>query len=195
MVNIINHGQGDSGNANDLDITLTSGPDRLTIEAVYEGGPFDPVKDAPPPVLTGTLDDRPVGGLGLHLVRSLVDELCYRREHGKNHVVLAAAETGDLPSRRYIPAGDRSHPDPSRTKKRTDRRRKPAPERNRMNARTKDDEIAELREEVRRLRKILNTPLFEDFTQAAKLEAAHQVWSRESRPGRGEDPTGMARAD
>ena len=46
-----------------------------------------------------------------------------------------------------------------------------------MNARTKDEEIAELRAEVGRLRKILNTPLFEDFTQAAKLEAAHQVWS------------------
>ena len=44
-----------------LDITLTSGPDRLTIEAAYEGGPFDPVKDAPPPVLTGALEDRPVG--------------------------------------------------------------------------------------------------------------------------------------
>ena len=46
-----------------------------------------------------------------------------------------------------------------------------------MNARTKDEEIAELRAEVKRLRKLLNTPLFEDFTQAAKLEAAHQVWS------------------
>ena len=37
--------------------------------------------------------------------------------------------------------------------------------------------MAELRAEVRHLRRILNTPLFEDFTQAAKLEAAHQVWS------------------
>ena len=88
LVNIINYGQSDS--ANDLDITLTSEPDRLRIEVVDEGRPFDPVKDAPPPVLTGTLEDRPVGGLGLHLVRSLVDEIRYRRENGKNHVALVA---------------------------------------------------------------------------------------------------------
>ena len=88
LVNIIKHGQGDG--INDLDITLTSEPDRLTIEVVDEGKPFDPVKDAPPPVLTGSLEDRPVGGLGLHLVRSLFDELRYKRKRGKNHVALMA---------------------------------------------------------------------------------------------------------
>ena len=88
LVNIIKYGQSDG--INGFDITLTSEPDRLTIEVVDEGKPFDPVKDAPPPVLTGSLEDRPVGGLGLHLVRSLVDELSYKRERGKNHVALVA---------------------------------------------------------------------------------------------------------
>jgi anti-sigma regulatory factor (Ser/Thr protein kinase) len=88
LVNIIKYGQSDG--IKGFDITLTSEPDRLTIEVVDEGKPFDPVKDAPPPVLTGSLEDRPVGGLGLHLVRSLVDELSYKRERGKNHVALVA---------------------------------------------------------------------------------------------------------
>ncbi len=88
LVNIIKYGQSDG--INGFDITLTSEPDRLTIEVVDEGKPFDPVKDAPPPVLTGSLEDRPVGGLGLHLVRSLVDELSYKRKRGKNHVALVA---------------------------------------------------------------------------------------------------------
>ena len=35
-------------------------------------------------------------------------------------------------------------------------------------------EVWELREEVARLTKILNTPLFEDFVAAVKMEAAHQ---------------------
>ena len=88
LVNIIKYGQSDGVNGSD--ITLTSEPDRLTIEVVDEGKPFDPVKDAPAPVLTGSLEDRPVGGLGLHLVRSLVDELSYKRKRGKNHVALVA---------------------------------------------------------------------------------------------------------
>ena len=88
LVNIIKYGQSDG--VNGFEITLTSEPDRLTIEVVDEGKPFDPVKDAPAPVLTGSLEDRPVGGLGLHLVRSLVDELSYKRKRGKNHVALVA---------------------------------------------------------------------------------------------------------
>ena len=88
LVNIVKHGQGTG--IDDFDITLTSEPDRLTIEVVDEGQPFDPVKDAPAPVLTGSLEDRPVGGLGLHLVRSLFDELSYKRKRGKNHVALVA---------------------------------------------------------------------------------------------------------
>ena len=88
LVNIIKYGQSDG--INGFDITLTSEPDRLTIEVVDEGKPFDPVKDAPPPVLTGSLEDRPVRGLGLHMVRSLVDELSYKRKRGKNHVALVA---------------------------------------------------------------------------------------------------------
>ena len=88
VVNIISYGQEDG--IDDFDITLRSEPDRLTIEVVDGGRPFDPVKDAPAPVLTGSLEDRPVGGLGLHLVRSMVDEIRYKRTDGKNHVALVA---------------------------------------------------------------------------------------------------------
>ena len=34
----------------------------------------------------------------------------------------------------------------------------------------------ELRSEVKRLTKIINTPLYEEFVEAIKAEAAHQVW-------------------
>ena len=36
--------------------------------------------------------------------------------------------------------------------------------------------IQALREEVARLRKILNTPLYDDFLEAVKAEGAHQQW-------------------
>ena len=39
-----------------------------------------------------------------------------------------------------------------------------------------DNEIAQLRTEVDRLTKILNTPLYDDFVEAVKTEAPHQAW-------------------
>ena len=40
----------------------------------------------------------------------------------------------------------------------------------------KDQRIAELEEEVERLTRILNRPLYERFTKAVQAEAAHQSW-------------------
>jgi anti-sigma regulatory factor (Ser/Thr protein kinase) len=57
-------------------------PASLTIED--DGRPFNPLEDAPPPVLDGPVEDRPIGGLGLHLLQSLGMKLDYRRENGRN---------------------------------------------------------------------------------------------------------------
>ena len=40
----------------------------------------------------------------------------------------------------------------------------------------KDQEIADLRTEIGRLNKILNTPLYDDFIEAVRAEASHQRW-------------------
>jgi serine/threonine-protein kinase RsbW len=42
---------------------------------------FDPTT-VPPPDLTLPLEERPIGGVGLHLVRHMVDELRYQRRPG-----------------------------------------------------------------------------------------------------------------
>ena len=85
-LNIMDHGH--DGGIHDIDIVLTSEEDAVTIEIIDDGRPFDPLNDAPPPDLDSSLADRRVGGLGLHLVRSTMDELRYRRERGKNHLTL-----------------------------------------------------------------------------------------------------------
>jgi anti-sigma regulatory factor (Ser/Thr protein kinase) len=86
--NINHHAHDDAGH--EIEIVLNSERDRLTIEVIDDGRPFDPLEDAPKPDLTASLEERPVGGLGLHLVRSLVDDLQYRRADGKNHLALVA---------------------------------------------------------------------------------------------------------
>lgn len=69
-------------------ITLNSEADKLTIEIVDEGPPFNPLEDAPEPDLDASLEARQVGGLGVHLVRSLMDELNYSRDGDKNRLTL-----------------------------------------------------------------------------------------------------------
>ncbi|MFN7987818.1 MAG: ATP-binding protein [Thermoanaerobaculia bacterium] len=60
--------------------------ERLTVEIVDDGTPFDPLaREAPDTTLP--LEKRPVGGLGLLFVRSLVDGITYDAEGGRNRVV------------------------------------------------------------------------------------------------------------
>jgi anti-sigma regulatory factor (Ser/Thr protein kinase) len=51
------------------------------------GPPFNPL-DVPPPDLKRRPEERGIGGLGVHIVKSLVDEATYAREGSTNVVVL-----------------------------------------------------------------------------------------------------------
>ena len=87
-MNTINHGH-DEG-LNKITVTFNSTDDALTIDVVDDGKPFDPLTDAPVPDVNAPLHERPIGGLGVFLVRKLMDELTYRREEGRNHLTLVA---------------------------------------------------------------------------------------------------------
>ena len=56
----------------------------MNLASVHDGGkPFNPL-DVKPPDLYAPLEDRELGGLGIHLVRSLMDQVTYRREGDQN---------------------------------------------------------------------------------------------------------------
>lgn len=55
----------------------------ITIVLVDHGEPFDP-SDVPAPDLKADLSDRKIGGLGLFLMRKLMDEVHYIAEAKKN---------------------------------------------------------------------------------------------------------------
>jgi serine/threonine-protein kinase RsbW len=67
-------------------ISLVAGA--LTAELIDDGREFDPLLVAAPDP-AASLAERSVGGLGIHLVRRLMDDIRYRREGARNHLVLA----------------------------------------------------------------------------------------------------------
>ena len=90
VLNIIDYGFDDGNEDHELEVVLISEDDNLTIQITDDGIPFDPLKDAKIPDTDAPLEDRPIGGLGVHLVRTMMDEVSYRREDGKNHLTLVA---------------------------------------------------------------------------------------------------------
>ncbi len=57
----------------------------LSLEVADQGIEFNPLVAAPPD-LTLNLDRRPIGGLGIVLIRTLAASLAYRRESGWNRL-------------------------------------------------------------------------------------------------------------
>jgi serine/threonine-protein kinase RsbW len=70
--------------AGDVEVRCTRGAaQRFLIELIDTGEAFN-LLAMPPPELPANLDQRPVGGLGVLLIRSLVDHIAYRREGSRN---------------------------------------------------------------------------------------------------------------
>jgi anti-sigma regulatory factor (Ser/Thr protein kinase) len=64
-------------------VEIAASGDELRATLTDTGRPFDP-REVPPPNLNAPLEERTLGGLGIHLVRSLMDSVDYRRANDKN---------------------------------------------------------------------------------------------------------------
>ncbi|ATE66466.1 ATP-binding protein [Rhizorhabdus dicambivorans] len=79
LSNIAHHG----GGTIELAITVDAGT--LTARIADDGPRFDPLA-LPAPDTSLDIDDRPVGGLGIHLVREMMDEVRYVYDQGRNEL-------------------------------------------------------------------------------------------------------------
>ena len=59
----------------------------LTLTIEDEGIPFNPLEKKAPEVPVDLIDVR-IGGLGIHIVRKLMDDVRYKRKQGKNKLTL-----------------------------------------------------------------------------------------------------------
>ncbi|WP_272699141.1 SpoIIE family protein phosphatase [Desulfovibrio sp. Fe33] len=88
ITNIISYGYADF-DEHPIDATVALEGDLLTIMVEDDAEPFN-ILEAPEPELELPLEERskPVGGLGVHLVKSMVQDIHYKRENGKNVLTL-----------------------------------------------------------------------------------------------------------
>ena len=93
-VNIVNYGFEGDGDDHAIEIVVDSEPNSLTMEIIDNGRAFDPLTETPEPDLDSAVSDRPIGGLGVYLVKTLMDELLYRREDGRNHLKMVKRLSG-----------------------------------------------------------------------------------------------------
>ena len=61
--------------------------ERVTVIVTDDGPPFDPFARAAPDTSL-SVEERPIGGLGIHLVGQLMDKVDYQRRDNHNVVVL-----------------------------------------------------------------------------------------------------------
>jgi serine/threonine-protein kinase RsbW len=98
--NVIEHAYGEE-NVGNFEISCVVEPGRCTIRIVDQGQPFDPTV-VPTPQATTNLDDIRPGGIGLHLMKQLMDEVHFEFEGQKNTLTMVKTSTkpvqADAPS-------------------------------------------------------------------------------------------------
>jgi|CXWL01.1.fsa_nt_gi serine/threonine-protein kinase RsbW len=84
--NIIEHGY--CGQTGDIEIEMLRAGDTVVVHLRDQAPPFDPTR-LPDPDLTLSLEERPVGRMGVFLTRQLVDAVTYRlTSQGANELTL-----------------------------------------------------------------------------------------------------------
>lgn len=82
VVNVMNYAY-PQGTVGDIDIDALFEEGMLTFVISDSGTPFDPTA-APEADITLGVDERKIGGLGIFLVRNIMDSVSYERKDGKN---------------------------------------------------------------------------------------------------------------
>ena len=90
--NVAMHGTGGENGATYVEIIVDRQRDEIRLSVEDDGRPFDPLAQARPN-LDLALEDRPIGGLGIYFVRSLVRNISYQRLGRINHLTAVIGTT------------------------------------------------------------------------------------------------------
>lgn len=91
FTNMVRH---NAGGSSDLKIELDADDGEVVATVTdFDAPRFDPTTDAPPPGIERQLEQRTPGGLGIHLVRKMIDRIEYSHRDRTATVVLRKRAT------------------------------------------------------------------------------------------------------
>jgi len=90
IANVVTHAYGGSDNGS-IEVDADYDGHRVCVSLCDYGPQFDPTS-LPPADTEKSIDEREIGGLGVHLVHKLADSLSYRRRDGVANVVVFCKE-------------------------------------------------------------------------------------------------------
>lgn len=85
IVNIINYAY--PAGAGDLEIAYNREPDRIELIFIDSGLPFNPL-ETPDADITLSLEERKEGGLGIFMVKNLMDDVEYEYKENRNYLTI-----------------------------------------------------------------------------------------------------------
>jgi anti-sigma regulatory factor (Ser/Thr protein kinase) len=86
FINIISYGFNDD-DEHQIKFTISQQDNQVTMHIEDDGIPFNPA-DMDTPNIEGAVEERPVGGLGIHLIKNVMDHVDYKRRDNKNILTL-----------------------------------------------------------------------------------------------------------
>ena len=86
FTNIISYGF-DDAEEHVIEITIDVKPEQVVLRVEDDGVPFNIVEVSEPPAAC-SVENCKIGGLGIHLIKNLMDEICYQRCGSRNVLIM-----------------------------------------------------------------------------------------------------------
>jgi serine/threonine-protein kinase RsbW len=99
VINVIVHGYEDAAD-HDIHVRLQLQNAVVTIEIEDDGIPYNPL-DAPEPRFDLPIEQRRIGGLGVHIIKTLARSVEYKRENDRNYLTIALTVGDDQSAARH----------------------------------------------------------------------------------------------
>ena len=86
LTNIVNYGYEDT-DEHQIDVHFGVNDDAVKVEIVDDSKPYN-ILEKDNPDISLSVEDKPIGGLGIFLIKKLMSNVDYYTEEGKNHLVM-----------------------------------------------------------------------------------------------------------
>ena len=86
LTNIVNYGYEDS-DEHKIDVRFGINDDAVRVEIIDDSKPYN-ILEKENPDISLSVEDKPIGGLGIFLIKKLMSNVDYYTKEGKNHLVM-----------------------------------------------------------------------------------------------------------